>query len=96
MNFDESYIYRKEVDWSLLHEGLTIPVRLQVAFRSLLKGIERGVGRKVTLLVNGQPFEAMLINQNFDREKYARHADVVQIRFTARSGLLQKLRHIHR
>ena len=94
LNLDESYIYRKEVDWSLLHEGLTIPVRLQLAFRSLLNGIERGGGRKVTLLVEGQPFEAMLINQNFDREKYSRHADVVQIRFTLRSGLPQKLRHI--
>jgi hypothetical protein len=94
MNLAESYIYRKEVDWSLLHEGLTIPVRLQVAFRSLLDGYERGVGRNVSLLVEGQPFEATLINQAFDREKYARHADVVQIRFTAKSGLAQKLRQI--
>jgi 5-methylcytosine-specific restriction protein A len=92
MNLDESYIYRKEVDWSLLHEGLTIPVRLQVAFKSLLTGYERGIGRKVTLVVDGLPFEAMLINQAFDREKYSRHADVVQIRFSAKSGLPQKLR----
>jgi 5-methylcytosine-specific restriction enzyme A len=95
MPLDESYIYRKEVDWSLLHEGLTIPVRLQLAFRSLLAGYERGVGRSVTLLVNGQPFEAMLINQAFDREKYFSHADVVQIRFNAKSGLPQKLRQIY-
>ena len=94
MNLDESYIYRKEVDWSLLHEGITIPVRLQVAFKSLLTGYERGVGRKVTLLVNNQPFDAMLINQNFDREKYICHADVVQIRFTSRSGLPQMLRQL--
>lgn len=94
MNFNESYIYRKEVDWSLLHEGLTIPVRLQIAFRSLLADYELGVGRKITLLVDGQPFDAMLINQNFDREKYTRHADVVQIRFTVRSGLPQKLRQL--
>jgi 5-methylcytosine-specific restriction protein A len=94
MNRDESYIYRKEVDWSLLHEGLTIPVRLQVAFSNLLTGYERGVGKKVILLVDSQPFEVMLINQNFDREKYTRHSDVVQIRFTAKSGLPQKLRQI--
>jgi 5-methylcytosine-specific restriction protein A len=94
MNLDESYIYRKEVDWSLLHEGLTIPVRLQVAFKSLLNGYELGVGRRVTLLVDGQPFEAQIINQAFDREKYSRHADVVQIRYTAKSGLPQRLRQI--
>ncbi len=94
MPLDESYIYRKEVDWSLLHEGLTIPVRLQIAFRSLLDVYERGVGRKVSLLVDGQPFEAMLINQAFDREKFAHHSDVVQIRFTAKSGLPRKLQEI--
>lgn len=94
MNLNESYIYRKEVDWSLLHEGLTIPLRLLVAFRSLLNGYERGVGRQITLLVDSQPFEAMLINQAFDREKYSRHADVVQIRYTLKSGLPQKLQNI--
>ena len=94
MKLDDSYIYRKEVDWSLLHEGLTIPIRLQVAFRNLLQGYERGVSRKVTLLVNGQPFEGTLINQNFDREKFSRHADVVQIRYSSRSGLPQKLRQL--
>jgi 5-methylcytosine-specific restriction enzyme A len=71
MKLDESYIYRNEVDWSLLHQGLTIPTRLQVAFKSLLRDFERGVGRKVTLLINGQPFEAMLINQNLDQESHA-------------------------
>lgn len=94
MSLSDSYIYRKEVDWSLLHEGLTIPVRLQVAFKNLLHGYERGVGRNVALLVEGQPFEAVLINQNFDREKFTRHSDVVQIRFTVKSGLPQKLRQI--
>jgi hypothetical protein len=94
MNIADSYIYRKEVDWSLLHEGLTIPVRLQVALKNLLDGYELGVGRSVTLLVEGQPFDAVLINQAFDREKYPRHADVVQIRFTKKSGLPQKLRQV--
>ncbi len=95
MAFDQSYIYRKEVDWSLLHEGLTIPVHLQIAFKSLLDGYERGVGRKITLLIEDQAFDATLINQAFDREKYARHADVVQIRFSTKSGLPQMLRQIY-
>jgi hypothetical protein len=94
MKLDESYIYRKEVDWSLLHEGLTIPVWLQVAFKSLLKDYERGIGRAVTLFVNGQPFEAVLINQAFDREKFRQHSDLVQIRFSSKSGLPQQLQKI--
>jgi len=92
MNFNESYIYQKEVDWSLLHQGLTIPVHLQVAFKSLLTGYERGIGRTVTIFIQDQPFEAILINQNFDRKKFRQHSDVVQIRFSEKSKIPQKLR----
>lgn len=28
----ENYVYKKEVDWSLLMEGLTLPVDNQVVF----------------------------------------------------------------
>ncbi|HUL00849.1 MAG TPA: HNH endonuclease signature motif containing protein [Nitrospirota bacterium] len=91
-----SYIYRKEVDWSLLHQGLTIPVHLQVAFKSLLKDYKRGIGRTVSLLVDGQLFEAVLINQDFDRKKFRQHSDLVQIRFTEKSGLPKRLRAIFR
>jgi len=47
-----------------------------------------------TVLVDGETFEAMQNNQNFDRQKYTCHADVAQIRFTVRSGLPQKLRQL--
>lgn len=94
MNFEGSYIYRKEVDWSLLHEGLTIPLHLQVAFKNLLEGYPRGLGRKVTLVLEGNSYPATLINQKFDRERYARHADVVQIRFSPKSGIPLKLQQI--
>ena len=70
-----------------------MPVRLQVVFKSLLNDYERGVGRPVTLFIQGQPFEAVLINQAFNREKFKQHSDLVQIRFSTRSGLPQKLRH---
>lgn len=96
MNLSGSYIYKKEVDWSLLHQGLTIPVYLQVAFKSLLTGYERGIGRTVTIFIQDQPFEALLINQNFDRTKYKKHSEVVQIRFTEKSKIPQKLRMIFR
>jgi hypothetical protein len=96
MKLNESYIYRKEVDWSLLHEGLTIPVRLQVDFKSLLKDHGRGTGRPVILIIEGQPFDAVLINQAFDLEKFRQHSDVVQIRYAGKSGFPQKLQKIFR
>jgi len=30
----ENYVYKKEVDWSLLNEGLTLPIDNQVVFCS--------------------------------------------------------------
>jgi 5-methylcytosine-specific restriction protein A len=72
MNFEGSYIYRKEVDWSLLHEGLTIPLRHLVAFKSLLDGYPLGLGRNVTMLLDGASYSAILVNQKFDREKFSR------------------------
>ncbi len=94
MTINSSYVYSKEVGWALLHEGLTIPVRLQVAFKSLLAGYNLGVGKPITLLVDGQTYGAKLINQKFDRDKYKDHTDVVQIRFTEKSGLPLKLRQL--
>lgn len=94
MTLGESCIYRKEIDWSLLHEGLTVPVRLQIGFKALLDGYERGVGKPITLLLEGQPYDAKLINQKFDREKYRDHTDVVQIRYSKTSPLSQKLRQL--
>jgi 5-methylcytosine-specific restriction endonuclease McrA len=94
MNLEGSYVYRKEVDWSLLHEGLTIPLRLLVAFKSLLDGYPHGKGRNVTLMLDGIAYPAMLINQKFDRQKYSKHADVVQIRFSPKSDISAKLQQI--
>ena len=51
MNFDihmqdESYVYKKEVDWSLLMEGLTLPVYNQVVFGQIMGGSCGAVNRK--------------------------------------------------
>lgn len=94
MDLEGSYIYRKTVDWSLLHEGLTIPLRLNVAFKALLDGYSLGVGRNIKILLDGVLYPVILINQKFDREKYSKHGDVVQIRFSPKSGLPTKLQHI--
>ena len=31
------YIYKKEVDWSVLREGFSIPVLIQVVFKKLVE-----------------------------------------------------------
>lgn len=32
----ENYVYKKEIDWSLLHEGLTLPFDNQVVFGQIM------------------------------------------------------------
>lgn len=32
----ENYVYKKEVDWSLLMEGLTLPIENQVIFGQIM------------------------------------------------------------
>lgn len=50
----ESYVYKKEVDWSLLHEGVTIPVNIQVVFqKSVNKFLKPGESKDIRLLLEG-------------------------------------------
>ncbi len=32
----ENYVYKKEVDWSLLQEGLTLPIDNQIVFGQIM------------------------------------------------------------
>lgn len=69
-------------------------MRHLVAFKSLLDEYPLGLGRTVTMQLAGASYPAILINQKFDREKYSRHAEVVQIRFSPKTGLPGKLQQI--
>ena len=43
----ENYVYKKEVDWSLLREGLAIPIENQVIFgQTMGRFLQRGKKRK--------------------------------------------------
>jgi predicted HNH restriction endonuclease len=89
------YIYKKEVDWSVLQQGFTIPVSIQVAFRQLVKNsLLRGTTQNVKLIVDGFPYDAKLINQNFDEQKYPTHKDIIQFRYEPTSLIANKMREI--
>jgi hypothetical protein len=88
---EDSYVFRKEVDWSALHYGVNIPVTFQYA---LSFGAERGFDRDIHIIIDGQTFEAKLTNINFSREKYPNHKDMLQIRYYTNSELAQFLRNV--
>jgi len=88
MNDDQSYIYRKNVDKSLLSQGISIPITFQRVFQ---KGegqhLKRGESRPIKLLIDAQEFHAILKNQAFDEKRYPNHVDILQIRYTKSSGI---------
>lgn len=90
----ESYVHKKEVDLSLLTEGLTLPLDTQVIFgRYMDKFLSRGEAKEITLILLGESFKAKISNVNFDREKYKRN-DVLQIRYKRNGELAQALKQI--
>ena len=85
----ENYVYKKEVDWSLLSEGLTLPVDNQVVFGNLMgRFLKRGESKEIHLYFNGKSYKAKITNVNFD-QRFNRKKDTLQIRY-ARNGELAK------
>ena len=92
---EQFYIYKKEVDWSVLQEGFSIPVSIQVVFMERMKNyLRRGEKRDVKVILDEQAYQVKLINQAFDEHKYPDHADILQIRYAPQSPFATKLREI--
>lgn len=85
----ENYVYKKEVDWSLLHDGLTLPFDNQVVFGQIMgRFLARGESKDIKLYLNGKVYKAKITNVNFD-PKFKRKKDTLQIRYS-RNGELAK------
>lgn len=77
----EHYVYKSEVNWSLLTEGLTLPVKNQVVFsRNMGNFLHRGEAKAITLYLNGKGYLAQIRNVNFD-SRFKRKNDTLQIRY---------------
>lgn len=94
MKQDSIFLLKKEVDWSLLRQGLTIPAQYQPLWQNLPGGrVNKGEKRPVKFFIDGKMYEgASIINQSFDETKYAGHSDVFQIRYNETSDVAKKLR----
>lgn len=90
-----SYLLKKTVDWSLLHQGTGIRLTFQNAFNSTThQYLKRGQKREIFIVINGKSYSANLINQLFAQDKYQGHSDILQIRYNPRSELATDLRKI--
>lgn len=90
------YIHKKEVDWSVLNFGINIPVSLQVKFYNCIgQYLEKGNRKRIKIVIDGNQYDAILINQAFNEQKYPNHKELLQIRYTPKSLISRKLKHIY-
>jgi 5-methylcytosine-specific restriction enzyme A len=92
---DQFYIYKKDVDWSVLREGFSIPVLIQIVFKERMNNyLKRGEKRDLKVILDNHTYQVKLINQAFDEKKYPGHVDILQIRYSPQSPFAIKLREI--
>lgn len=91
-----TFLYKKQVDWSLLKEGFALPVSIHPLLRaSSALRLEIGEKRQITILIDGKSFTAQLINNNFDRQKYPDHKEIIQVRYSPKSEISQFFRLVY-
>jgi len=82
----------KAVDQSVLKEGMTIPITLHdYLFEQLGFQLEHGESRPIKIRIDNEEYDAILRNNNFDKNTYSKHADVLQIRYNRTSKLAERL-----
>ena len=87
----ENYVYKKEVDWSLLIEGLAVPIENQVVFGQIMgRFLQRGEKKQITIYLDGKSYQASIINIDYSK-KFNRKSDIFQIRYAKNGELAQAL-----
>lgn len=85
-------LFRKEVDWSLLNTGITIPVENQeLLLGNLGEKLNRGDTRDIEIIIKDVSYSAKIYNVNFS-EKHQREKDTFQIIYSLKSDLAVELR----
>ena len=86
-------IYTKDVDKSLLYQGFTIRYSLLNQLLCKVGTLAKGESRPLSIILNGKIYSnIILINQNFDRNKYPDHVEMYQVRYGENSEFAKALR----
>ena len=60
MDYDGRFIMQKTVDWSLLNDGMTIPVSACALLKSWDESIlTHGASKEIKVLIGGELYDAM-------------------------------------
>ena len=86
-----TFLFKKNVDQSLLKDGMTIPKEAhQSILNNLSNPIRRGENCAITIVIDGTNYDAKLTWVNLNSNVSTR--DVLQIRYTQNTAICQKLR----
>lgn len=83
----EQYLYKKEIDWSTLQWGFTLPADIGIVFSAYEERfLERGESKPINILLNGQTYKARVTNENFDKKYHEIHkGDIVRILYSGKA-----------
>ena len=71
-------ILRKDIDYSLLTAGITLPVNtFDIFWQYVGRELQRGESADIRIIVDNKTYECKLYNVNFNRETYSNHKDVL-------------------
>ncbi|MDD3220717.1 MAG: HNH endonuclease signature motif containing protein [Lachnospiraceae bacterium] len=94
MGEQNEYVYKLEVNWSLLTEGLTLSVENQVVFGRIMdRYLAKGENKPIKIYLNGKSYDAKVVNVNYSN-KYQRKHDVLQIRYPKNGELACELQRV--
>ncbi len=95
MDYSKHFILQKPVNWSLLNHGLSIPISVWNLFQIMdPRFFIHGASKQIKIIIDNELFDAVLVNQNFNKIKFPNHKDIIQIRYSDHSRIVQKLREI--
>lgn len=79
------------MDWSLLIEGLAVPIENQVIFGKIMgRFLQRGEKKQIKIYLDGRSYDASIINIDYS-SKFNRKNDIFQIRYSRNGELAQAL-----
>lgn len=88
----ENIVYKKEVNWSMFNDGISIPIQYQVVFKQIAgRYLQRGESKPIKLYLNGKSFDADLRNLGISDDSGG-ISDKVQIRYYRNSDIALALR----
>ena len=89
-------LYKKLIDKSLLKEGFTIPKFIyELIKKNQNWNLKYNQKKAISISIDGSKFEAIMKNQQFNKEKYPNHYDIVQVRYSKNNPFAKKLQKMY-